>query len=364
MIILFLLFVLAVGCAGFYYLLTRFRRFSFLNRLARGEKKRVTLFAALCVLALCLPLLIWTFAAMTVILHLIIFWFLCDLIFNGIAKLRKRIFLRYYAGAAAFFVTAVYLCFGWYFSHHVYRTDYALQTQKSVPSVRVVLLADSHLGEIMSGETFAEQLQSIQETAPDVVVISGDFVDDDTSKEDLMTACSALRELKTTYGVYFVFGNHDKGYFRSRDFTEEDLRTALSESNVTILEDEVVLLGESIYLVGRQDSTVKDRAEISALTADLDPSKYTIVLNHQPNDYENEAQANVDLVLSGHTHGGHIFPLGVIGYILGANDQVYGIEQRNGTDFIVTSGICGWGVPFKTGAISEYVVIDITSKAT
>ena len=55
----------------------------------------------------------------------------------------------------------------------------------------------------------------------------------------------------------------------------------------------------------------------------------------------------------------HIFPLGIIGYVFGANDQVYGLEQRDQTQFIVSSGISGWGIPFKTGAISEFVVIDI-----
>lgn len=69
-----------------------------------------------------------------------------------------------------------------------------------------------------------------------------------------------------------------------------------------------------------------------------------------------------DLVLSGHTHGGHIFPAGLIGLISGANDKVYGAEHIDNTDFVVTSGISGWAIPFKTGTISEYVVIDINQK--
>jgi len=69
-----------------------------------------------------------------------------------------------------------------------------------------------------------------------------------------------------------------------------------------------------------------------------------------------------DLVLSGHTHGRHIFPAGLIGLISGANDKVYGAEHIDNTDFVVTSGISGWAIPFKTGTISEYVVIDINQK--
>ena len=98
---------------------------------------------------------------------------------------------------------------------------------------------------------------------------------------------------------------------------------------------------------------------MDALTSGLDVSKYMIVLDHQPNDYANEADSPVDLVLSGHTHGGHIYPAGAFGLLIGANDRVYGTELRKGTRFVVTSGISGWAIPFKTGCFSEYLVIDI-----
>ena len=98
---------------------------------------------------------------------------------------------------------------------------------------------------------------------------------------------------------------------------------------------------------------------MSDLTAGLDKSKYMIVLDHQPNDYEAEAIEGSDLVLSGHTHGGHLFPAGQIGKLMGANDRVYGTERRGTTDFIVTSGISGWAIPFKTGTFSEFVIIDV-----
>ena len=94
--------------------------------------------------------------------------------------------------------------------------------------------------------------------------------------------------------------------------------------------------------------------------AEADSSQYTVVLDHQPNAYDEEAQSGADLVLSGHTHGGHIFPAGQIGLAIGANDRVYGYEKRLNTDYIVTSGISGWAIPFKTGTISEYCIIDVS----
>ncbi|MBQ2118628.1 MAG: metallophosphoesterase, partial [Clostridia bacterium] len=111
-------------------------------------------------------------------------------------------------------------------------------------------------------------------------------------------------------------------------------------------------------LIGRRDRSMRERASAEALTAGLDRGRFSILLDHQPNDYENEA-GRADLVLSGHTHGGHIFPAGQIGELLGANDLTYGLEEREGTTFIVTSGISGWAIPFKTGTRSEFAVIDV-----
>ena len=113
--------------------------------------------------------------------------------------------------------------------------------------------------------------------------------------------------------------------------------------------------------VGVTDATVIQRhlADMLTLTAGLDADRYMLVLDHQPNAYAEEAAAGADLVLSGHSHGGHLFPMGQIGLLMGANDRFYGTETRGSTHFVVTSGISGWGVPIKTGCASEVVLIDI-----
>ena len=358
----FMLVIMLLITGGILFsLVSRFHRFGWIHTLAGNRNRLSWLLSCVPVIILLCFSFISAFGTLVALLHLFLFWTLCDLVGFLVRKTRKKDFLRYYQGAAAIVLTAVYLSIGWYSFHHVCQSEYALQTEKilGTDSLRIVLIADSHLGEMMGADAFAQQIANIQQTEPDLVVLCGDFVDDDTAKEEMLDACESLGTLNTTHGVYFVFGNHDKGYFHSRDFTENDLRAALQANGVTILEDEVVLLNHSIYLIGRQDRSVQERAEISDLLTGLDSSKYMIVLNHQPNDYDNEAASGVDLVLSGHTHGGHIFPVGEIGYILGANDKVYGLEHRDGTDFIVTSGLSGWGIPFKTFTISEYVIIDI-----
>ena len=272
-----------------------------------------------------------------------------------------------YAGVAAILVTVLYLGIGFVQANHVWQTNYTVTTEKNVGSLRVALLADSHVGTTFNGEGLAKHIARIQAQEPDVVIIAGDFVDEGTSKAEMIAACQALGQLDTPYGVYYVFGNHDKGLYANgqRGYDADDLIAALQKNGVTVLQDESVLIDSRFYLVGRQDASEEldfggSRAKISDLTKDLNQDTYTIVLDHQPNDYDAEAEAKADLVLSGHTHGGQMIPLmQFIRWFHIGDDNVYGLERRDHTDFLVTSGISDWAVLFKTGCRSEYVIIDI-----
>ena len=94
-------------------------------------------------------------------------------------------------------------------------------------------------------------------------------------------------------------------------------------------------------------------------TAAATGGEFRVLLQHRPGDARANVFSGVRLQLSGHTHGGHVFPAGQIGMLMRANDLLYGHERRGNTDFIVTSGISGWAIPFKTGCISEYCIIDV-----
>ena len=137
----------------------------------------------------------------------------------------------------------------------------------------------------------------------------------------------------------------------------------LEKNNIRVLQDKTVLIDNTYYVVGRRDFSESQRggfrADMEELVSGLDKNKFIIVMDHQPNDYEKEAKARVDLVLSGHTHGGQLFPLNKVGEWIGANDKTYGIERRGQTNFVVTSGLSDWAIRFKTGTKSELVVIDV-----
>ena len=365
-LILFILLI-ALSLGGFIYLVTRVHRFSFIKKLAEKHKALSWIVSVIPLIALLaistLAINVWS--AIVIFLHLVFFWLAFDIIASHFRRTYKSKQKLNIEGALAILFTFVYLLSGWKFAHTVYRTDYAIQSSKELGQdhLKIVGFADSHLGITLNGEQFAAEMQKIQAEEPDIVLLAGDFVDDDSCRADMETACKALGELKTKYGVYYVDGNHDKGYFESsRDFTYDEVIAKLEENNVVVLRDESILVDDKFYVVGRKDKSDESRMPVADLTKDIDDSKFTIIMDHQPNDYKNESETCADLVFSGHTHGGHIWPAGFIGLMTGANDSVYGAEEGNGTAFIVTSGISGWAIPFKTGTKSEYVVMDIHNK--
>lgn len=356
--------VFVVAIAALLYFVFGFHRFRLVKKIAEKNKVLSWFIAFIPVLVIIAFLVFKTVATVIVVLHLLAFWVICDLLGRIIRRLSNRTAMKVYCeGTIAIVITIVYMSFAWYLAHHVYETDYAIHTDKNIGAdcLRVAMLADSHLGATFDGEGFAEHMKTLAATNPDVVVIVGDFVDDDTTKADMVIACEALGKLKPRYGVYYVFGNHDKGYYDSRDFKTADLVAELEKNNVKVLEDEAVMLNDKVCLLGRQDKSNRSRATMERLTSDLDMDKYIIVLDHQPADYDNQAASEVDLVLSGHTHGGWLFPVNIVSGLFGPDNRIYGTEKRGKTDFIVTSGISDWALPFKTGTIAEFVVVDITN---
>lgn len=357
--------ILAVLGLALFYLLSRVRDVFLKGRkpkeVEKKERIRAWLLALIPVAALILWCVIKPYVAVLVALHLVIFLILMDLGFFIWQKATKKKGIYWIPIALAVVITAVYMSIAYFLAVHVYKTQYQLTTDKEIPDIRIALIADSHIGTTFDGEGFAEHMKKIEAQHPDLLVITGDFVDDDTKRVDMERACEALGSMETTYGVFYSPGNHDDGYSEYRDFTYEDLLETLEKNGVYVLEDEVVEIDTNLYVVGRKDRSM-NRLPIEDLVAPLGPDAYTIVLDHQPNDYDAEAAAGCGLVVSGHTHGGQMIPIGHVGELFGFNDATYGLHTRKETDFIVTSGIADWAIPFKTGTISEYVIIDVKGK--
>ena len=359
--------VLTLFAAGVLYISFRAAHFPAVQRLTGGRRSLTRLVCVTGFLAVAGVLwALWNMMnAVVCLLHLVLFWLMADLISLIVAKIRKQPVQPARAGAAAIALCVLWLAGGYVADHHVWTTTYTLETPKVDQAVRLVQISDAHIGATFHADGFLRYIEDINALSPDAVVVTGDFVDDDTSRGDMLSACDALGQVTASYGVYYVFGNHDKGYYNasSRGWNSDELRAAMARNGVRVLEDEAVAVGDSLLMAGRKDRSMESRAggrqSAAELLAAADHDRYIVVLDHQPHDFDAEAAAGADLVLSGHTHGGQFIPIRHVGEWLGENALRYGHERRQDTDFIVSSGISNWAFQFKTGCRSEIVVVDI-----
>ena len=348
------------------YLGLGFSRFRFFEKCFKAKIQRVAVGLLIALVLLMAAVgLIGFMNAVICLFYLTFIWQICDIVFNLVQKIRKQPFKIYYAGISALVMVSLYLVNGWYQAHHVFETHYQLRSDKISSDLRLIMFADAHVGTTFSGKELEKHISEMQKYNPDLVLVAGDFVDNDTKKQDFLDALDALAKLKTTYGVYFVLGNHDisSNGEAFRGFSNKELISEIEKRKITVLQDDIELVDNQFYLIGRKDAYEGRRGRIrqnmSELTASLDKRKYLIVVDHQPSDYEKQRKEKVDLVLSGHTHGGQLFPFNYVSKWAGLNDKIYGYERLDETDFIVTSGISDWRVKFKTGCKSEFVVVDI-----
>ena len=200
----------------------------------------------------------------------------------------------------------------------------------------------------------------------DLVVIAGDIFDNEwEAVEDPETIAATLRSIRSKYGVYACYGNHDieepvlAGFtFRQSEKKESDPRLDefLKNANITLLRDEGTLIDGKFYLYGRPDAHrpgrgIETRKTPDEITAGLDKDKPIIVLDHQPKELQELADAGVDIDLCGHTHDGQMFPGNLTIKLMWEN--ACGYLQKGKMHNIVTSGVGLFGPNMRVGTKSR-----------
>lgn len=295
----------------------------------------------------------------TIYFHLLI---ICMLL-EGLNLFLKRFKIFNYLfimGILPVTILLVLFAYGYYNMNHIVKTEYFISSQK-INKLKIVQVTDLHMATTMNVTKLRNICDEISTNNPDLVVLTGDIFDENTSLKDMKEASYELSKIKNRLGIYYVFGNHDTAsYSAIPNFSEEDVRSALIQNGIVVLDDEVVTIA-NISIVGRSDAHYAGdniRLPAKELLAALDENNYIIVLDHQPLDLNLNANLKADLQLSGHTHGGQMFPMRWIENMF-SDRLVYGVRKINDFYAITSSGIAGWGYPIKTGASSEYVVIQV-----
>lgn len=281
-------------------------------------------------------------------------------------------------GACCICIVIIISFSGIYHAKHIKVTPYKITVDKSAPdmdSIKIVLLADTHFG-YNSGAVHAQEIvDKINEQNPDLVCIAGDIFDNEyDAVREPEKISEILRTIRSKYGVYACWGNHDlnepilAGFtFKhkkedSKQLKDPRMKRFLQNSNIQLLEDEAVLIDNSFYVVGRKDASLIEKIEEkrktpAQLTQKLDKNKTIIVIDHQPKELQDIADAGVDLDLCGHTHDGQTFPGNFTVKFLWENPCGY--LQKGSMHNIVTSGSGVWGPAMRVGTDSEICTINL-----
>ena len=232
---------------------------------------------------------------------------------------------------------------------------------RQLSGLSIAQITDLHIGRTIGEEEVRRVVAATNALRPDVIALTGDFVDGGVGM--LSAAVAPLAALSARYGVFFVTGNHE--YYSGASAWVEHFR----KLGIRVLRNERVAIGDrgaSIDLAGIDDWRSAGMVpghgpDLAAAVAGRDPDRSLVLLAHQPRGVEAAAQAGVELQVSGHTHGGQIFPFTlatalVFPYLHG----LYRVAEGNGSQIFVSRGTGYWGPPMRLGSPPEIAHIVLT----
>ena len=299
-------------------------------------------------------------AWMALFVYLLLYFLAADLICLAVRLLPQvpqKLTLWVRLGAVA--LTLVTVIWGYLHANSIQTVHYDVKlTENPTAKMRVVMLSDLHLGAVNSENRLENIVSAVNAQKPDLVCIAGDIFDNDYSAiQNPDQVVKTLQKISATHGVYACLGNHDAG----SEFRE--MVSFLDRAGIRLLEDKYAVINGGLILVGRRDGSPiggnggKSRQELSAVLAGADENLPVVIMDHNPANI-GEYQGSKELVLSGHTHKGQIFPGNLITGAMYAVDYGY-YKTKQGAQVIVTSGAGTWGLPVRVGTDCEIVCIDL-----
>ncbi len=236
---------------------------------------------------------------------------------------------------------------------------------------RIAQVSDLHNAEFGTGNI--ELLQTISESTPDIIVITGDLVDMNHTNMD--AALDFAKNAVQIAPIYYVNGNHEAGLSQY-----DELKEGLKSVGVIVLEDEVIQLehnGSTVTLIGLSDPNFAIRNDVFDEPPDMVSTKlngllksengYTILISHRPELFETYVSCGVDLVFSGHAHGGQ-FRLPFIGGLIAPNQGLFpkydaGLYTDVNTNMVVSRGIGNSIIPFRFNNRPEVVLVEFIAES-
>ena len=224
-----------------------------------------------------------------------------------------------------------------------------------ISTMRIVALSDLHLGYLIDRRYAKLYVDMIMEQEPDLVLFMGDIIDAEIDPIINQKIEEEFLRLNPPLGVYGCTGNHEYRYQ-----SETKINWLNDIANIKMIRDSAVLINNSFYIVGREDWVYPGRTNLKAIIEkeSVDTTLPMIVLNHTPDNLDEEMENGADLALYGHTHDGQIFPFNILTRII--FEVSHGYKQKGNTHVFVSSGVGLSGPQYRIGTKSEIVVLDVT----
>lgn len=233
---------------------------------------------------------------------------------------------------------------------------------------KIIQISDFHNNTLT--KLSSDLLKEIKEQEPNIIVITGDLID--SRKTDVNIAIKFLKEIKDIAPIYYVTGNHEARLSEYKKLKEE-----MNNLGINVLENQAIEIQQNdalLNLIGVEDPSFTNeigveegeilRTEISGLNYNKDI--YTILLSHRPELFDTYVSENINLIFSGHAHGGQI-RIPFVGGIVAPNQGLFpkytsGKYEENNTTMIVSRGIGNSIIPFRINNRPELIVVELRSK--
>lgn len=261
-----------------------------------------------------------------------------------------------YFGLVQLGIIILVFAYGRYNASKVKIKNYNIKINKKsqLKGLKVILISDLHLGYFNDNNKLRKNVEKINRENPDVVLIPGDLFDGGfVGLQDKRTTREIFNSIKSTYGTFLSWGNHDAGE------SFNNMKSFIESTNIELLEDREVYIENKFSIIGRKDSRpIGNQGEIrEKIWKEFSREDLPIiVLEHQEPNFDEYKDA--DLIVSGHTHKGQIFPFNIVTGLYFKNHYGH-LTLESGLQSITTSGLGTWGPPLRIGSNNEIVSINI-----
>ena len=305
---------------------------------------------------------------MVFLFYMTLLWLIIDLLLY--LNRRKPYMGRYIndnpriTGAIFFAITTISIVVVMYMGSYRFRnptvTKLEININKEagdISTLRIVAVSDVHLGYLINKKYATHYVDLINEQNPDIILFVGDIIDAEIAPIIEQNMQEDFLRLNARLGVYSCTGNHEYRY--EADYKIDWLN---ANAGIKMIRDSAVLIDSSFYVVGREDWIIPTRKDLKEILAEQNVNSELpiFVLNHTPNDLDEEMNNGADIALYGHTHDGQVFPFNVLTRLM--FEVSNGYKKKGDTNVYVSSGLGLSGPQYRIGTKSEIVVMDVTFK--